>query len=196
MVGGVTSATGLPAWIAGTLTVMAVVTAGRSLRGGVRQLAPWLVLAGTACILGHVALATDSPGTLAGFLLGTAGATGAYAGSVVVLRDRRQRLACQALVVGSLVWILGTLAVSHTVAPGTRQTTLGLVGGSIVLAGTAVLARRDETRRLEMTAGLLLAAVFLVPSLAGVLFGEEVLFLTVVIGVGLLVIGWYIDRLR
>ena len=171
--------------------VTALTSAARNARDGA------IALLGATGATVHVVLALRNPESIVGFLFGAAGASVAVVAATRIIASRPNDLAAQALGVTGLVWIAGSVTVvGGTVATDWPFALAGTVGGA-TLAGAAV-ASRVATGTHELSgyrrASLALGTAFLVPSLVGVAFGSEVLFVVYLSGVGTLVVCWWLVR--
>jgi len=155
-----------------------------------------IALLGASGVAVHVMLALRNPASGLGFLSGTAGASVTVVAASRTLDTRGNDLAAQALGVTGLVWVAGSV----TVVGGTVATEwpLALAGavGAATLGGAVIASRIDPEGYVAAyrRPSIALGTAFLVPSLVGIAFGSEVLFVTFLVGVGILVVCWWLVR--
>ena len=152
-----------------------------------------------ACLLGAVGvggqlwIARSAPAAQIGFLLGTVGGWGWYLGW---LRSGRRGLAEQALAVGGLLWIGGTITLAVSFSGPGWPVRWSLAVGVATAAGTAVLDQTDDARSRSGTLSVTpIAVAFGGPAVVGYLFGPELLFVLYLVCTVSALIGWSHVRL-
>ncbi|WP_336327323.1 hypothetical protein [Halovenus sp. HT40] len=155
-----------------------------------------------ACLLGAVgvgsqlAIALSAPASQVGFVLGTVGGWGWYLGW---LRSGRRGVAEQALAVGGLLWIGGTITLAVSFSGPGWPVRWSLAVGVATAVGTAVLGQTGRgggaLSRSVMLAVTPVAVAFGGPAVAGYLFGPELLFVLFLIWTVSTLIGWSHVRL-
>lgn len=165
----------------------------REVRATARPAVIVACLFGAVGIGGQLWISRSAPAAQIGFLLGTVGGWGWYLGW---LRSGRRGLVEQALAVGGLLWIGGTitLAVSFSGSGWPVRWSLGVGGATAV--GTAVLGQTDAAgSRSGALAVAPVAVAFGGPAVVGYLFGPELLFVLCLIWTVSVLIGWSHVRL-
>lgn len=188
------------AGVAGLLLVCALGLAIAALRSPDRNSRDAVIaLPGATGVALHVVLAVRNPASIVGFLSGTAGASVAVVAAFRTTDLIPNDLTAQALGVTGLVWIAGSVTVvGGTVATAWPFALAGIVGAATI-TGAVIASRVDPGNRALpglRRASVALGTALLVPALVGFAFGPEVLFVLYLVGVGVLVICWWLVRAR
>ena len=184
--------------VAGLLTVCAVGSAVSGLSPDDRNARDGAIaLLGATGVTVHVVLALRNPTSIVGFMSGIGGAGTAVVAASRTTDSRPNDLTAQALGVTGLVWIAGSVTVvGGTVATDWPFVLAGVVG--VATLASAVIATRVDPENhaspVYRRASLALGTALLVPAVVGVTFGPEVLFVVSLVGVGSLVVCWWLVR--
>lgn len=153
-------------------------------------------LLGAVMIGGQLWIARSAPAARIGLLLGTVGGWGWYLGW---LRSGRQGLAEQALAVGGLLWVGGTITLAVSFSGPGWPVRWGLAVGVAAAVGTVALGQRARGdgmfSRRRLLAVTPVVITFGSPAVVGYLFGSELLFVLVLIWTVSVLIGWSHVRL-
>jgi hypothetical protein len=180
----------LPAAVAATLVVAALLVAGRAVRGR-RAVVAGGCLLGTGTVCAQLALVAVDPASEGVVLAGVFGGSCWYGVAVRLLSERPTGAARQWLGVGSAVWVAGTVSVTASTVPGEWPLRWSLLFGGVVLVAAALAWRTGRWHRpLSVFGGTLVA-----PGVLGLLAGENVLFVTYLIAAVVAVICWSLVRL-
>jgi len=196
------------AFVAGGLLVMLtgtlVAVVRPPLRNARQRWGTALFLVGVVGIASHLFLELwRGPGDPLGFVLGATGAYLRVLGGIAGCWPARRRWR---VAVPALLWVVGWIAVGPTVTAGQGAfyyefgllagVAVGLLGVGMVGLDGAGVGRGSSV--VEWKWGRMVAVAggaFAVPSLVGFVAGEEVLFLSFVVGVVVLAVLLYLVRL-
>lgn len=152
-------------------------------------------LLGTGGVLAQTGLAAIDPSTLAGFLVGTVGASTCFAVGVGELQGRTSDGVAQAVAVIALLWIGGTIPVVGSVVGQPWPFVTGaILSLSILAAFTLPQLDRADTSDNFSRSWIFLAVAFGAPSAVGLGFGTEILFVAYLVAFGTVVICWSLLR--
>lgn len=151
---------------------------------------------GAGGVVLHAGLAVGDPASVVGFLSGTVGASAAVVVASRTLDSRPTALTAQALGVTGLVWIAGSVTVVGATTAADWPFAVAAVAGTACLAGVFLASRAGPADVLAVSRGgwLAVGAALLVPAVVGLAFGSEVLFVSYLVGVGVLVVCWWLAR--
>lgn len=196
LLGGISPGFAVPVVVGFVLLCCAAVAIVRELNATARPGVIVTCLLGAVGIGGHLWIARSAPAAQIGVLLGTVGGWGWYLGW---LRSGRRGLAEQALAVGGLLWIGGTITLAVSFSGPGWPVRWGLAVGVVTAVGTAVLGGTDRgdgalsrSRALAVTP---VAVAFGGPAVVGYLFGSELLFVLFLVWTVSTLIGWSHIRL-
>jgi hypothetical protein len=191
---GLTAAFAVPVATGAVLVGVAAVVAVREAQHTARPGVVGVCLLGAGGVIAQIVLVRTTPASRLGFLLGATGGWCLYTGWQ--FSRRWEKLAEQALAVGGVLWISGTLAITVSVTGPDWPIRWGLTIGLTAAIATVTLGRWHRERTgIERTATPVIVA-FVGPAAIGAVFGPEILFVLYLIAVVVVVLGWSLLRLE
>lgn len=191
-----TAATVFPILLGSALILASLLVAVRSLRVSGRAAAGAVAVLGALGVAASLVGGLDRPGSPGAFAVGAVGASCCYAAVCPELFAGDSRRTARTVALLSVLWIAGFLTVGATAGVGSRHYVLGGVFGLLVAGVALVSSWWNDDRTGQQYGWLGLSAAFLCPATVGVIFGEELLFVTYLIAAVVGTVLWWFDRLR